>query len=147
MLTRNGHKLVVAESCTGGAIAAALTSLPGSSVWFERGFVAYSNEAKKDMLGVTEESGVQHGSVSGPVVKEMLCGALENSAASIALAVTGVAGPGGGTAEKPVGTVWLAWSFRNAQPHTRKLWFEGDRARIREQSIDAALGGLCSMFD
>ena len=147
MLTRNGHKLVVAESCTGGAIAAALTSLPGSSVWFERGFVAYSNEAKKDMLGVTEESGVQHGSVSEAVVKEMLCGALENSAGSIALAVTGVAGPGGGTAEKPVGTVWLAWSFRNAQPHTRKLWFEGDRARIREQSIDAALGGLCSMFD
>ena len=146
-LRRQGHKLAVAESCTGGAIAAALTSQAGSSVWFERGFIVYSNASKIEMLGVSEESAVRHGSVSEPVVREMATGAIEHSHASISVAVTGVAGPGGGTTEKPVGTVWLAWSLRDGDTRCQKRSFDGDRDRIREQSIEAALTGLLSRLE
>ena len=144
-LTRQGHKLAVAESCTGGAIAAALTSLAGSSAWFERGFVVYSNVSKSEMLGVKDETAIEHGSVSEPVVREMVNGALARSTATIAVAVTGVAGPGGGTAEKPVGTVWLAWVIRDGKTRVRELFFHGDRTQIREQSIQAALSGIISL--
>lgn len=146
-LSRQGHKLAVAESCTGGAIAAALTSQPGSSVWFERGFVVYSNASKIEMLGVSEASAVRHGSVSDPVVREMAAGAIVHSHASISVAVTGVAGPGGGTTEKPVGTVWLAWSFRDGDTRSQKRSFDGDRDRIRDQSIEAALTGVLSRLE
>lgn len=142
-----GHTLVVAESCTGGAVAATLTSLAGSSAWFERGFVVYSHASKTEMLGVKATTAQCHGSVSELVVQEMVCGALERSQASIAVALTGVAGPDGGSAEKPVGTVWFAWSVRDMMPVTRKLLFVGDRARIRVQCVDMALSGILSMLD
>ena len=146
-LSRQGHKLAVAESCTGGAIAAALTSQAGSSVWFERGFIVYSNASKIEMLGVSEESAVRHGSVSDPVVREMAAGAIVHSHASISVAVTGVAGPGGGTTEKPVGTVWLAWSLRDGDTRSQRRSFDGDRGRIRDQSIEAALTGVLSRLE
>ena len=146
LLTHHGHKTAVAESCTGGAIAAALTSLAGSSRWFERGFVVYSNDAKTEMLGVEHDTAVRHGSVSEPVALEMVNGALEYSNATIAVAATGVAGPDGGTPEKPVGTVWLAWSIRNGERRAQKMLFKGDRSQIREQSVQAALKGIIAGF-
>ena len=146
LLSRTHHCLAVAESCTGGAIAAALTSLAGSSGWFERGFTAYSNRAKVEMLGVDQETLDRHGSVSEQTVIEMARGALERSRASLSMAVSGVAGPGGGSPDKPVGTVWLAWAIDEATVHTRLACFEGNRAKIREQSIDAALAGLIELI-
>lgn len=147
LLIHLDHTLAVAESCTGGAIAAALTSQAGSSRWFERGFVVYSNRSKIEMLGVSEESAVRDGSVSETVAREMARGALEHSHASVSVAVTGVAGPGGGSAEKPVGTVWLAWSLRGGDTRSRKMSFDGDRVQIREQSIEAALNGVLSLLE
>ena len=146
-LRNSTQTLAVAESCTGGAIAATLTSLAGSSAWFERGFVVYSHAAKTDMLGVNATTANRFGSVSEPVVQEMVQGALQRSQASIALAVTGVAGPGGGTAQKPVGTVWFAWAGRQSATVTRRHLFDGDRQLIREQCIKTALVGILSVLD
>lgn len=130
-----------AESCTGGLIATRCTDFAGSSAWFDRGFVTYSNRAKSDMLGVSEKLIVQHGAVSEPVAKSMSLGAAYRSDALASVAVTGVAGPGGGSPEKPVGTVWLAWCI-NGVVHTELRVFSGDRLQIRLATLDCALEGL-----
>ncbi|WP_028303989.1 CinA family protein [Oceanospirillum maris] len=133
--------MATAESCTGGGIAQALTAVAGSSLWFDSGFVTYSNQAKHRMLGVPEVVIAGHGAVSEPVVKTMVQGAIAHSEASYAVAVSGVAGPGGGSVEKPVGTVWVAWGSGD-QVDAVRFQFEGDRDAVREQTIDAALQGL-----
>ncbi|NIM40069.1 MAG: nicotinamide-nucleotide amidohydrolase family protein [Hydrogenophaga sp.] len=130
-----------AESCTGGLIAAACTELSGSSDWFERGFVTYSNAAKTDSLGVPASLIAAHGAVSEPVARAMAAGAVAHSAAHCALSVTGVAGPTGGSADKPVGTVWFGWSTP-AGVTTEHRRFDGDRAAVRAQAVRHALAGL-----
>lgn len=129
-LSDKGWMLATAESCTGGMIAAACTDLAGSSQWFERGFVTYSNEAKTEMLGVPAELIARHGAVSEEVVRAMAEGALRHSRAQVSIAVTGVAGPSGGSAEKPVGTVWVGWAVQNAI-HSQLLQLSGSRSSIR----------------
>jgi nicotinamide-nucleotide amidase len=134
--------LVTAESCTGGGIAAAVTAVAGSSAWFERGFVTYSNAAKREMLGVQESTLQAHGAVSEPVVREMAAGALRHSAAQVAVAVSGIAGPDGGTPAKPVGTVCLAWAGAGFPIHSETRHFAGGRAEVQRQSVAAALAGV-----
>ena len=135
-------KLATAESCTGGWIAQAVTSVAGSSDWFERGFVTYSNEAKKELLGVASRTLSRHGAVSEETAREMASGALRRSAAHVAIAVTGIAGPGGGTREKPVGMVCFAWSFGSRAPQSTVRRFPGNRDGIRRRSVAFALRGL-----
>jgi nicotinamide-nucleotide amidase len=146
-LTARGALLVTAESCTGGMIAAACTSLTGSSAWFERGFVTYSNEAKTELLGVGRELIAAHGAVSAEVAGAMAAGALAASHASCALSVTGIAGPGGGTADKPVGTVWIATALRGASAEANLLQASGDRAAIRARSVVRALELLLARLE
>jgi nicotinamide-nucleotide amidase len=134
-----------AESCTGGWIAKTLTDLAGSSAWFDCGMVAYSYEAKQAMLGVRPQTLEREGAVSRETVIEMVSGALVHSAASVAVAVTGIAGPGGGTAEKPVGTVWIGWKRRGGYPKAEVFHFAGDREAVRRQTIAAALAGLLAL--
>jgi nicotinamide-nucleotide amidase len=134
--------VVTAESCTGGWIAKMLTDIAGSSAWFDCGMVVYSYEAKQALLGVNPHTLELHGAVSRETVVEMVSGALVHSAASLAVAVTGIAGPGGGTADKPVGTVWIAWKRRGGYPHASVHQFDGDREAIRRQTVEAALKGL-----
>lgn len=141
-LKARGQMLATAESCTGGAIAQALTSVPGSSRWFDRGFVAYSNPSKQQMLGVNEATLEAFGAVSEAAVREMALGALGRSDAQVSVAVSGIAGPEGGTPEKPVGTVWLAWAIQDGGTRARRYHFPGDRAEIRQQAVIAALSGL-----
>ena len=145
-LRQRGEMLATAESCTGGLIAGACTDLAGSSDWFERGFVSYSNAAKTDLLGVPAALIDAHGAVSQPVALAMAEGALRRSPAQWAVAVTGVAGPGGGTATKPVGLVWLAWARRGADgsisARAVAQQFPGDRAAVRQATIGCALQGL-----
>ena len=141
-LTENKNKLTVAESCTGGWIAKALTDLPGSSNWFERGFVTYSNEAKQEMLGVNESTLESFGAVSQETVKEMALGALNNSYADFSLSVSGIAGPNGGSTDKPVGLVWFAWSNKEAGLESEQQIFRGDRDAVREQAVFHALSKL-----
>ena len=145
LLLRRGQRLVTAESCTGGLIAGALTALPGSSVWFERGWVTYSNAAKIDELGIDAHLLMTHGAVSEEVAAAMATGARTRGQADFALSVTGIAGPDGGTPEKPVGTVCFGWS---TPTHTlTETWhFNGDRQRVREQSVSQALAGLISVL-
>ncbi len=136
-----GAKLVTAESCTGGWAAQVVTSVAGSSAWFERGFVTYSNEAKRELLGVQESTLRAHGAVSEETAREMAQGALSRGKGTVALAVTGVAGPGGGTPDKPVGMVCFAWaSARSVSSETRRL--TGDRESVRRQSVVRALEGV-----
>ena len=130
--------LATAESCTGGLIAAACTDLAGSSVWFERGFVSYSNAAKTELLGVPADLIEAHGAVSEPVARAMVEGALRHSRAQVAVAVTGVAGPGGGSPDKPVGTVWFGWATPDGVV-TDKRCFDGDRQHVREATVQHAL--------
>jgi len=137
-----GAMLVTAESCTGGWVAQALTSVAGSSEWFERGFVVYSNEAKREMLGVRAETLSQHGAVSEETAREMARGALERSRGTLALAVTGVAGPGGGSAGKPVGMVCFAWAGKAGALRSETCDFRGDRESVRRQSVIHALEGV-----
>ena len=137
-LRAQGAWLTTAESCTGGLIAAACTSVAGSSEWFDRGFVTYSNAAKIETLGVDAALIEQHGAVSQPVARAMAEGALARSRSTIALAVTGIAGPGGATPGKPVGTVWLAWALRGDGGEQR-LQLKGGRAAIRTATVHAAL--------
>lgn len=137
-----GFSLVLAESCTGGGIAYAITHIEGSSQWFDRGFVTYSNEAKQEMLGVSQQLLNTVGAVSEEVAVAMAKGALNACNADVSLAITGIAGPAGGTAEKPVGTVWLAVANRQARVQTQLLSLQGDRASIREKSILMALEKL-----
>ncbi|MGL6291399.1 MAG: CinA family protein [Silanimonas sp.] len=139
------HVVSTAESCTGGWIAKTLTDLAGSSAWFDCGMVAYSYEAKQAMLGVRPQTLEKEGAVSRETVIEMVSGALANSAASLAVAVTGIAGPGGGTAEKPVGTVWIGWKRRGGYPKSEVFHFAGNREAVRRQTIAAALRGLLEM--
>lgn len=144
-LTAAGKVVCTAESCTGGWIAKALTDVPGSSAAFGYGIVSYSNGAKESMLGVHNLTLEEHGAVSEEVVREMAEGALHISGADIAVAVSGVAGPDGGTDAKPVGTVWFAWSTRTAQgvaADTERCHFEGDRDSVRMQTVTHALQGL-----
>ncbi|MDB5895392.1 MAG: damage-inducible protein CinA [Rhodoferax sp.] len=138
LLLQKGWTIATAESCTGGLIAGACTDLAGSSAWFDRGFVTYSNEAKHEMIGVDAALIATHGAVSEPVARAMAAGALRHSGAQATVAVTGVAGPTGGSAEKPVGTVWFGWSIRGILS-SEKRCFEGDRAAIREASVRHAL--------
>ena len=141
-LRARSRKLVTAESCTGGMIAAACTAVAGSSDWFERGFVTYSNEAKTELLGVPPALIQTHGAVSEQVAQAMAEGALRYSHADLAVAVTGIAGPTGGTPGKPVGTVWLAVALRDAETRTELLQLTGDRAAVRSQSVQRALQSL-----
>jgi nicotinamide-nucleotide amidase len=141
-IAQRGQMIVTAESCTGGWIAKVLTDVPGSSAWFERGFVTYHNRAKVEMLGVSTETLNRHGAVSEPVVREMAEGALRRSAAERAVAVSGIAGPGGATPGKPVGTVWLAWAVAGQSTRARCFHFDGDREGVRRQAVVAALDGL-----
>jgi nicotinamide-nucleotide amidase len=133
--------LVTAESCTGGWVAQAVTSVAGSSDWYERGFVTYSNDAKQDLLGVRAETLAQHGAVSEETAREMAQGALARSRGTLALAVTGVAGPGGGSRAKPVGMVCFAWASKHAV-RTQTRHFSGDRESVRKQSVIRALEGV-----
>lgn len=142
---RAGLKVATAESCTGGGVAEAITRTAGSSAWFDRGFVAYANEAKVDLLGVRQETLGSHGAVSEAVAREMALGALHQSDADLAVAVTGVAGPGGGTATKPVGLVWFAWATLDGDMRTKFEVFGGDRGTIRQQAVREALKGLVEL--
>jgi nicotinamide-nucleotide amidase len=142
LMLRSGLRLAVAESCTGGWLAKVVTDLPGSSAWLDRGFVTYSNAAKQEMLGVGVETLAAQGAVSEPVVAEMALGALAHSHAQVAVAISGVAGPGGGSPEKPVGTVCLAWAWPEGRIETRRFHFDGDRDAVRRRSVQAALDGL-----
>ena len=139
------HLLATAESCTGGMIAAACTDLSGSSQWFERGFVTYSNEAKAEMLAVPPGLIEEHGAVSEPVARAMADGALAHSRAQVSLAVTGVAGPTGGTKAKPVGPVWFAWCV-GGETHSEMQHFAGDRAAVRMATVRYALKRLLSLL-
>jgi nicotinamide-nucleotide amidase len=141
LLRARGERLVSAESCTGGLIAAACTSIAGSSDWFERGYVSYSNAAKIDLLGVPPALIDSHGAVSEEVARAMATGALAHSQAQWAVAVTGIAGPGGATPGKPVGLVWLAWAGPQGVDAERQQ-FDGDRAAVRAQTVLRALEGL-----
>ena len=134
--------LVTAESCTGGFIAKVLTDLPGSSAWFDAGVVTYSYEAKEALLGVNPRTLERTGAVSEETVLEMVSGALARFGAGAAVAVTGIAGPSGGTEGKPVGTVWIGWKRRGGYAHARLFHFQGDRDAIRRQTVAAALAGL-----
>ena len=142
LLRGRGWRLASAESCTGGLIAAACTALAGSSDWFERGFVTYSNAAKTESLGVPAALIAAHGAVSGEVACAMAAGALAHSAAQLAVAVTGIAGPGGAAPGKPVGTVWLALAADGEAPHAERLQLDGDRAAVRAQTVAIALRRL-----
>ena len=141
-LNADGAILATAESCTGGGIAEAITRIAGSSAWFDRAFIAYSYPAKTDMLGVQATTLASAGAVSEAVAREMAEGALVRSLATVSLAVTGIAGPDGGTLEKPVGTVWFAWTQKNKPTISEVCVFSGDRAAVRRQTIIYALTKL-----
>lgn len=138
--------LVTAESCTGGWIAKTVTDIAGSSAWFDCGLAAYSYEAKQRLLGVRPEILLHHGAVSEETCIEMVSGALINSGASVAVAVTGIAGPGGGTEDKPVGSVWIGWKRRGGYPRAQLFHFDGDREQIRRQTVAAAINGLLDIL-
>ena len=136
------HTLVTAESCTGGWIAKVLTDIAGSSAWFECGIAAYSYESKQALLGVRPETLEHHGAVSRETVLEMVSGAMVHSGATLAVAVTGIAGPSGGMSDKPVGTVWVAWKRRGGYATAEVFHFDGDREAVRRQTVEVALQGL-----
>lgn len=140
-----GRTLATAESCTGGWVAKVVTDVSGSSAWFDRGFVTYSNDAKQQMLGVSAAAIGNHGAVSEEVALAMAQGALEHSRADVAVAITGVAGPGGGTERKPVGTVCFAWVLTGRTPETRRARFTGDREVVRRQAVRLALERLLEL--
>lgn len=141
-LKTSGFMLVMAESCTGGMVAEAITSVAGSSAWFDRGFVSYSNAAKIDMLDVSSKTLEKFGAVSEQTAAEMAIGALINSEAQIAGSITGIAGPDGGSPEKPVGTVCFAWTGKNLPVTTCTHWFEGNRESVRKQATIFMMVGL-----
>lgn len=141
-LKKHGVMLVTAESCTGGHVAQVMTSIPGSSEWFERGFVTYTNLAKHEMLGVPAATLETHGAVSEQTVRAMAEGALKHSHAQVSLAVSGIAGPSGGTKQKPVGTVCLAWAGKRRETQSRTGHFTGEREAVRRAAAQAALQGM-----
>jgi nicotinamide-nucleotide amidase len=144
-LQARGCKLALAESCTGGMAAQYVTAIPGSSAWFERGFVTYSNQSKVELLGVSPETLERHGAVSEQTAREMARGALEHSRAQVAAAITGIAGPDGGSPDKPVGTVCFAWTDAMGRITSATLHFTGDREAVRRQSVDHCLGTILHM--
>jgi nicotinamide-nucleotide amidase len=146
-LKSGGALLVTAESCTGGWVAQVLTAIPGSSGWFERGFVTYSNAAKMESLGVQPQTLARHGAVSEDTAREMARGALAHSKGSIALSVTGVAGPSGGSELKPVGTVCFGWARADGLVRAETRHFAGDRESVRRQSVVRALEGVLEALD
>jgi nicotinamide-nucleotide amidase len=141
-LAGRGWTLATAESCTGGWIAKVCTDRAGSSAWFERGFVTYSDRAKQDLLGVAPTVLASEGAVSGPVARQMAAGARRAAGVDVALAVTGVAGPSGGSAEKPVGTVWFGWALGGRPAEAERMVFPGNRDAVRRQTVAHALNGL-----
>lgn len=145
LMLKHQWMLATAESCTGGFIAAECTSLAGSSAWFERGFVSYSNAAKTELLGVDADLIAHHGAVSEPVARAMVQGALRHSHAQVAVAVTGVAGPSGGSADKPVGTVWFGWATPDGV-HSEVQHFAGDRSAVRAATVTHALERLAALL-
>ena len=145
-LKQAGRSLATAESCTGGLLGAVLTSIPGSSLWFERGFISYSNMSKREMLDVKTETLTRHGAVSEPTARAMAEGVLAHSHADLAVAITGIAGPAGGTPEKPVGMVCFAWAARKQPTQTRTERFSGDRETVRRRSIQAAIEGVRTLL-
>ena len=145
-LRDRGWQLATAESCTGGWIAKLITDRAGSSAWFDRGFVTYSNNAKCSMLDVPEEVLARHGAVSAAAVAAMVTGALRNSTAQVAVAVSGIAGPEGGTAEKPVGTVWFGWGTEAGEVLTERREFTGNRDAVRRYAAAHALQGVIQLF-
>jgi nicotinamide-nucleotide amidase len=146
LFTQRGATLVTAESCSGGWIAKTLTDIAGSSAWFECGVVAYSYEAKEALLGVRPETLELHGAVSRETAIEMVSGALARFGATVAVAVTGIAGPTGGTPDKPVGTVWVGWKRRGGYAQTELFHFGGDREAVRRQTVAAALRGVAKIL-
>lgn len=146
VMVSQGHKLATAESCTGGWVAQAVTDIAGSSAWFDRGFITYSDQAKHEMLGVNLQTIAVFGAVSQECVTEMVQGALQNSKAECALAVTGIAGPDGGSVDKPVGTVWFGWLHCEGECKTLKRRFSGDRKAVRRQAVDQALRGVLDVY-
>lgn len=140
-------KLTAAESCTGGWVCQAVTAISGSSDWFDRGFITYSNEAKQELLDVPESLLKEFGAVSEETVRAMTAGALAHSRADIAIAISGIAGPTGATPGKPVGTVWLAWQRRGKDSIAKLEQFTGDRTAIRAQAVAAALHGLLDLLE
>lgn len=147
LLLAHNMMVVTAESCTGGGIARRLTDVPGSSLWFERGFVTYSNDAKREDLGVPAEVLERSGAVSEETAAAMAAGALARSHGHISVAVTGIAGPGGGSEDKPVGTVCFAWGTREGETRTARVVFDGNRAQVREQSELMAIQGLLDLME
>ena len=146
-LKAKGALLVTAESCTGGWVAQAATAIAGSSDWFERGFVTYSNAAKEEMLGVRHETIMKHGAVSEETAREMALGALARSHGTLALAITGIAGPTGGSAAKPVGTVCFAWAVKDGASRAETRRLSGDRDAVRRQSVEHALRVVLELLD
>ena len=146
-LRMKGYLLATAESCTGGWIGEALTAIAGSSEWYERGFITYSNLSKREMLGVNPDTLKAFGAVSEETAREMAVGALRHSHADASIAVTGIAGPGGGSPEKPVGTVCFGWALKGGEPVTRKMHFDGSREEVRRQAVRAALEGLLEILE
>ena len=143
---QRGATLATAESCTGGWIAKTLTDLSGSSAWFECGVVSYSNAAKEALLGVRAETLARHGAVSRETALEMVDGALTRFGTTVAVAVTGIAGPTGGTPEKPVGTVWIGWKRRGGEARAERFHFAGDRETVRRRTVAAALHGVAKIL-
>ncbi len=141
-LTRAGLVLATAESCTGGWVSEAVTAIAGSSNWFDRGFVTYSNSAKRELLGVTPATLESYGAVSEETAREMAIGALKFSNAHLSVAITGIAGPGGGSMDKPVGTVCFAWAKRDIALRSERYLLQGDRIEVRRQSVIIALRGV-----
>ncbi|PCJ31030.1 MAG: damage-inducible protein CinA [Gammaproteobacteria bacterium] len=147
LLRQKRWQLSSSESCTGGWLAKCCTDLEGSSAWFERGFVSYSNQSKHDLLAVKQATLDQFGAVSEATVIEMVQGALNHSQADISVAITGIAGPTGGTVDKPVGTVWFAWTSQYAKVHTRCHHLSGDRDQVRRQAVAIAVIGIAEYIE
>lgn len=146
-LKQKGYMLTTAESCTGGLVGATITEIAGSSAWFERGFVTYSNQSKIDLLGVSPKTLEKFGAVSEQTAIEMAEGALKNSHADIAISITGIAGPDGGTPQKPIGTVCFAWAATNRATQAKTLLLHGTRQAIRQQAVVVALGYLMELVN
>jgi nicotinamide-nucleotide amidase len=146
-LKSRGLMLATAESCTGGWVGEAITSVPGSSHWYDRGFITYTNGSKQEMLGVSTDTLAEWGAVSEQTVREMAAGVLKHSRAQVALAVSGIAGPGGATPDKPVGTVCIAWIMRDGPGRAQTFHFSGDRAAVRQQAVRAALRGMLHLIE
>lgn len=147
LLSARHWSIATAESCTGGRIGKVITDVPASSGWFERGFITYSNPSKQEMLGVSATTLDEHGAVSEAVAREMVAGAMRNSRADVAVAVTGIAGPDGGSEAKPVGTVWLAWAWPDGEVIAERCWFPGDREQVRCATVEHALRTLIERME